>query len=248
MRARYMSLVLVSASALTLLAGKRLLSQPASPVPAAPDTPATSPAVEPVRNPESEAPPVFQEWIALGSGCRAGSDREGDITAERFTEREGGRVIHGIRFHLERLRLASAEQAPETALSFARECGIRVQVGPPSGRRIAGVSAATRVLSSKSERTKLTLIGTMNFGAVILRQGLVVYEAGAAHAHKESAFNLVPGAKPEEALPAMPCATGGLLGFTYSWIAERRSRSDEVAVEVAGDRTLELRAVLADCT
>ena len=191
---------------------------------------------------------LFFEWVAHGSGCHAMSSNPGDVAMEILPVQEEGGGVHVARFHLDHYKLASAGRPPEAPLKFARECALRLQVGPPSGKRIKSVKAKTGVVSSKSRDTKLTLAGVLKIGAQTIGEEIVVYEAGADHEHEENALSLAPGKKPEESFPALECMEKKLVGFDYTWIVERRGRSDEVLVELSGERVLDLIVELEDCS
>ena len=267
MRERLLLLLLLPVGALALFAANQARVSPTPPAPAAvdqgpgpparadlpapgaldagPASHAGSGAQEP--DPKGANESIFAEWVALGSGCRGQSDGTGNVTAERFIEQEGGKTVYGMRYHLDQYRLTSEGRGPDAPANFARECNIRLQIGPPPGKRIARVLGRTQVVSSKSEGTKLTLLGELIVGGAVVGREVVVLEAGATHGDEVRVFDLVSGAKPEETLPALECAEKTLFGFSYTWLAERQQTSDGVQVTLSGDRILELRAELADC-
>lgn len=225
-------------------------SAPAPTPPAAAEPSARPPEPEPGPEPDGntgEAAPVFREWLAFGSGCRARSTQPGDVTMERFTLDSGSKVVHRARFHLDRYELTTMDRTDEQPLDFARECAVRVQLVPPAGKRIAGVTARTRVVSTKSESTRLTILGELKLGAASIGRKLLVYEAGAEQVAREDVLRLAPGASPEEAMPEVACGAGKLVGFDYTWIAERPAAADEAFVKLSGKRVLDIDAELADC-
>lgn len=230
---------------------------PAAPSPVAAPPATAAPAAETAEPPVAPPPPagevdteqpVFRDWIAFGSGCRARSDEPGDVTMERATVESGGRVVHRARFHLDQYRLTSADPPPGDPLDFARECAIRIQLGPPPGMRIARVTARTGLVSSKSEGVKLTLLAELKIGVALLGRKLTVHEAGVAHDGWKQVLRLVPGTKPDERLPELACAEGKLVGFDSTWIAERTAPTDEVSVELSGTHVLDIDAELAGCS
>jgi hypothetical protein len=192
------------------------------------------------------ATPIFAEWIAHGSGCRARSNTRGDVTMERVAEVAGQKNIHTVRFHLDQLQLSSARMPPNTPLDFAKECAIRVQVMPPAGKRIKSLFAKTSVVSVKSVGTKLTLAGTLKIGALVLGQRIVIHQATAQQAGEEP-FELAPGSTPDQSFPSLNCSEPKLGGFDFTWIAERRATTDHVFVEVSDAKVLELAVELEDC-
>lgn len=194
-----------------------------------------------------ETQEVFRDWIALGSGCRGRFDMDGDVTLERMTV-PGARDIHRVQLRFARFRLSTAEREPDEPLNFARECAVRIQLGPPPGKRIQRVTARTGVASTKSKGAKLILLGNLELGAVTIGRKLLVYEPGTEHGAKEDSFDLASGSKPEEVLPPLSCGEGKIVGFDYTWIAERKAATDEVSVELSGDQVLELDAELSDCS
>ena len=188
---------------------------------------------------------VFQEWLAFGSGCRSRSTEPGDVTMRReLIERDGQRV-HAARFTLDRYRLTGEGRPDDAPPAFARECAIRVQVATPPGKRIRRAIATTGVVSSKSPQAKLVLSGTLKLGMATLGKKLVAYDAGSAHGDKEDTFLLTPD---EGALPQLGCGEHKLLGFDFTWIAERRDGTDQVSAQLSGGRELLLEVELEDCS
>jgi hypothetical protein len=229
----------------------------APPEPAPPMRGAEPPApTPPQRAPAAEGPPradsssVFGEWLALGSGCRARSSEPGNVTMERLAFRRGDLAVQRARFHIDGLRLTGADRPADRLLSFARECAIRVQIGPPPGQRLVDVTARTRVISSKSEGLKLTLSAALRLGAARIAHQLVEYEAAESHQNQEDRFKLSPTENPDDPFPSLSCAAPKLIGFDYTWIAEPTGSGSggDVSVELAGDaEVVDVDATLAAC-
>lgn len=190
--------------------------------------------------------PIFAEWIAHGSGCRAKSNMAGDVFMERVAQGIQNHDRYAVRFHLDQLQLTSAGRAPDEPRDFAKECAIRVQLMPPAGKRIKGLRAKTSVLSAKSAGTKLTVAGTLKIGAQTLEQRIVIQPSGNTQAGYEE-FDLAPGSGPEHAFPQLQCGEPKLGGFDFTWIAERKAMTDGVFVTVSDDKVLEMVVDLEDC-
>jgi hypothetical protein len=247
LRRTAIGVTLFAATATLLAAAVSSLFRAAPPPPAqgggAPDQ-----ELSPAPNAEAaEPPPVFRDWLALGSGCHARSGDAGDVTMERFTLVSGSSVVHRARFHLEQYRLQTADRAAGEPLDFARECAVRVQLGPPAGKRIARVAARMAVVSSKSEGVKLTVLEELHLGVAILGRSMIVHESGSAHEDRRDDFDFVSGARPGEVLPPLGCSEGKLVGFDSTWIAERKAPSDQVTVRLEGDQVVDIDVELSDC-
>jgi len=157
-------------------------------------------------------------------------------------------VVQRARFHLAGLRLTDADRPADRRLSFAKECSLRVQVGPPPGQRLVDVTARTRVISTKSEGLKLTLAAALRLGAARIALQLVGYDAAELHQDREESMMLSRSAHADEPFPSLGCAEPKLIGFDYTWIAEPTGSGGDVSVEVAGHaRVLDVDAALAAC-
>ncbi len=205
-----------------------------------------APPTTPPEAPKAAETPIFAEWIAHGSGCRAKSNMAGDVFMERIAQGAQSQDRYAVRFHLDQLQLSSAGRAPDAPRDFAKECAIRVQLMPPAGKRIKGLRATTSVLSIKSAGTKLTLAGTLKIGLQTLNQRIVVEPVGSIQAGYE-AFDLAPGSRAEQAFPQLQCGEPKLGGFDFTWIAERNVKTDDVFVMVSDDKVLEMVVDLEDC-
>jgi hypothetical protein len=193
------------------------------------------------------ATPVLNDWFALGSGCRAKSDVPGDVVAEPLAADPARPNVHRVRFHLDSYKLASPMVTEGVGLKFARECAVRVNINPPAGKKIVKVTARTQVAVDKSAPVKLTVASELKLGKQSLAKNLSVTPEGEAVQGRLDDVYLVPGGEGAESFPTLECGEPKIIGFDYTWIAERKAQADGVNVRVGGDRALEIEAELADC-
>jgi len=191
--------------------------------------------------------PVLNDWFALGSGCRAKSDIPGDVTKENLPADPMQPDLHRVRFHLDQLKLSSDTLGDKTPVKFARECAVRLNINPPAGKKIVSVRARTAVREDKAAPVKLTVVSELKIGKSTLGRKLAEFPAGSEVKGEARTIELAPGKEPGQDFPALECGEPKIIGFDYTWIAERSSASDRVDATLAGDRTLDIEAVLADC-
>lgn len=242
-----LSLIVLSAT-LLLRFGKRVTTAPpeAAPERASEEVASPAPAEAPAAEPSAPRE-VFADWVALGSGCRGRFDKAGDVTMERVAGSATSSDVYKVRFRFERFRLSSGDRAAGAPLDFARECAVRVQLGPPAGKRVKNIVGRTQVISNKGADVKLTLLSELLIGSASLGRSVLVYDMGAAHRAKDDVFELAPDKASDPTLPALKCAERKVLGFDYSWIVERKTAGAEVSVELSGAQMLELEVELTDC-
>lgn len=191
--------------------------------------------------------PVLNRWFALGSGCRAKDDLPGDVTMEMLPQDPMRPNAYRARFHLDRLHLAPSLLADTSTLKFARECSIRLNINPPAGKKVTKVTATTGVAVDKPEGPKLTVLSELKIGNATLGRQESTFATSESVQSKESAITLVPGAKLDEQFPVLACAEPKIIGFNYTWIAERTAPSESVDVQLSGAKTLDIEAELSSC-
>lgn len=192
--------------------------------------------------------PVLNDWFALGSGCRAKHDEPGDVTLESEGQDARNPNMYHARFKLPSYALDSAALKDPAPVKFARECALRLNVNPPPGMRVKSASAHTRVRASKSEGTKLTVLGELKIGAATLGRQMHDFDRGEAFTDREDVQELAPGAKADEAMPALKCGEAKILAYNYTWLADRAAVTDTAKVYVGSDRSLVLDVELEPCT
>lgn len=197
--------------------------------------------------PSPENLPVLNHWFALGSGCRAKDDLAGDVTMELLPQDPMRPDVYRARFHLDRFHLDPGVLSDKSLLKFARECSIRLNINPPAGKKVTKVTATTGVNVDKQEGTKLTVLSELKIGNATLGRQESKFETSESVQSKESVVTLVPGTKLDEQFPVLSCAEPKIIGFNYTWIAERSAATEDVAVQLSGAKTLDIEAELSSC-
>lgn len=215
--------------------------------PAPPESAKQGLAGNPFENSAAENLPVLNHWFALGSGCRAKDDLPGDVSMELLPQDPARPNTFRARFHLEKFRLDPAALADRSLLKFARECSIRLNINPPKGKRITRVAATTAIAVDKAQGTKLTALSELKIGNATLGHDEAIYAPTELIQSKQSEVNLVPGTRLDEPFPDLLCAEPKIIGFNYTWLAERSAASEDVSVQLAGGKTLDIEAELSTC-
>ena len=168
---------------------------------------------------------VLNDWFALGSGCRAKEDLpESDVQRELLPADLTRPNVHRVRFHLERFVFH-----PEGPLTqpLARECAIRINVNPPPGMRLSALTARTRVDSTPAEGIQLTLHEELKIGSVSLGDRTTITtrtKERTAGSPSSEAVELPSSSDAGSAVlgfPALACAEPKIIGFDFTWLAER---------------------------
>lgn len=190
---------------------------------------------------------VLNHWFALGSGCRAKDDVPGDVTMELLPPDPLRPNIHRARFHLDRLHLDSGALSDKSLLKFARECSVRLNINPPPGKKVVGVKATTGIAVEKPQGTKLTVLSELKIGNTTLGHDESAFPSDTIVQSKKSVVELAPGTRMEERFPALTCAEPKIIGFNYTWMAERNAATETVDVQLSDAKTLDIEAELASC-
>ncbi|MFO0679495.1 MAG: hypothetical protein U0169_23415 [Polyangiaceae bacterium] len=209
--------------------------------------PAAVVAANTVTGSDGRTVPVLNDWFALVSGCRAKNDIPGDVSLEAIPADPMRPDLHRVRFHLDKLEISSDKLGAATPVKFARECAVRLNINPPAGKKIVAVRAHTQLQEDKSSHVKLTVANELKIGKSTLGRTLVEFPAGSEAMNMARAIDLAPGKDPGQEFPALECGEPKIIGFDYTWIAERESATDRVRGSLSGARTLEIEADLADC-
>jgi hypothetical protein len=191
--------------------------------------------------------PVLNTWFALGSGCRARSDAAGDVAMERLPQDPNRPNVYRVRFHLDSYQAASDALGANPPVKFARECAVRVNINPPAGMKLVDVHAATDVVEDKGAGVKLTVRNELKLGNATLGAADFVYDQGRALFHHDDAIALKPGLNGAP-MPTLKCAEPKIIGYDYTFLAERPTAADEVHVQLSGAKTLDIEAELAPCS
>jgi hypothetical protein len=149
-----------------------------------------------------------------------------------------------VRFHLEDFHLSTDERARDAALTFARECGMRVVIAPPRGMRTAVVASEARVEARKSAGTKLTLRSDLRLGPAPIASRVVTYPADGARSGEED-FTLAPdSASP---MPSVACGESKIAALDLTWIVNRDAASQSAHVELVAPGTVEIEVRFERC-
>ena len=191
--------------------------------------------------------PVFNDWFALGSGCRARSDLPGDVQLKIQPDREGSPNLHVARFFLKNFKL-SDNNTNRDLRQFGRECAIRLNINPPPGKKIFALHARSKLTVKKSPGYALDLLSELKLGPVSLGRDNQKYLVTDVQHYRKHEVSLSAGSDMATSLPQLGCGEPKIIGFDYSWIvSERQPGQQIVTVELADDSSILIEAVLSDC-
>ena len=190
--------------------------------------------------------PLFNDWFALGSGCRAKSDLPGNVQMEALPADPTRPSTHRVKFTFKDFQL-KGDTAERAVMQFARECAVRLNINPPEGKRIVDIRAQTSVVASKETGATLDVLSELKLGNASLGIVRRQLDASARIRPEQDAIDLAAGSS-GEALPHLGCGEHKIIGFDYSWIAKREQKQiSRLSVELGGDKSLVIEATLGDC-
>jgi hypothetical protein len=200
----------------------------------------------------SLAAPIFGEWFAVGSGCKATHKVPGNVQF-KGDEYTAGKVITG-KFELLGYKLSSPPENPKTSLAFARECNLRVKIQPPKHKKIVSVSSKTTVVASKDAALKLSLQNTLYMDTHMVGAYQNEIKSGEKVGNREFEVILSKGVWQGLAIPEnasnidYACGQAMVFGSDFTAIAHRKSQNDEALVQLKGsERQLDFSIELEDC-
>lgn len=195
----------------------------------------------------SHSSPVFNSWFALGSGCRARSDLPGNVQMLEIKPLHGDSSIHRVKFLFKDFKLD--ERVFTLGMKrFGRECAIRLNINPPPGKKIVGLSANTTISVAKDRGYDLDVLSEFKLGAVSLGLNHRTFKQSESFVERAFDISLSAGKGQIKTLPHLGCGEPKIIGFDYSWIVSRRQGEGPTApVTLSRDKSLILEAVLRDC-
>ncbi len=191
--------------------------------------------------------PVLNDWFALGSGCRARSDLPGNVRMEGVPAIAGTPDTYQAKFIFKDFSLGSSV-ASMASKKFGRECAVRLNINPPTGKKIIGLRAVTSVIATKEPGPELDLLAELKLGSASLGQSQSKLGDASMVRQREERIELQAGGGSQAPLPQLGCGEPKIIGFDYSWIATRAADSrPAIRVELGKEKTLTIEAQLADC-
>jgi hypothetical protein len=200
--------------------------------------------------------PVFVDWFALGSGCRARPTEAGDVEIEHLPIFRTDPLRHSVRFHMPKYQLALEGAAGEPAdaadsgarTAGARQCAIRLAVTPARGFRIHDVRAHTRVVVRRGVDSELRVIEELKHGNDPIAASRSPYAAGMGPGDIDTEVHLgtdLPnGTRPSET----PCSEPKLVVYDFTWIGKLGASGEPIRVDLGGDKTLDVDVIMEPCT
>ncbi len=189
--------------------------------------------------------PVFGDWFALGSGCRARASESGDVVATVLPTLRTDPSRHAMRFDLPAFHLSVDSAAAEPV--GVSECAIRLAVTPPSGSRIHDVRARTRILARRGTDSDLQINEQLRLGSDSIGAANLTYRAGSGRRSVEQDVNLgtdlADGVRP----PQTECGAAKLVAYDFTWATRRGPSGEPVRVDLGGSKTLDVEVVFAPC-
>jgi hypothetical protein len=195
---------------------------------------------------------TVKDWTAAGSGCRANMKKSGDVEflGARSDSVSGSNILI-LKFRFNKYKLSSPPENPNTSITFARECALRVVAQPKGKIRIKSIAARTPVTYSKDADVSLKMQYMLRLDGEIVGQSLKEIDAGQEIRNAEDLVVLT-GKPSDDALQLakmnpQSCGSAHMLGFDYTFIAARKNRPDAALVQLANEKLLELAVELESC-
>lgn len=195
---------------------------------------------------------TVKDWTAAGSGCRAHMNKGGDVELVSLrSDTTSGANLVILKFKFNKYKLSSPPENPNTSITFARECALRVVANPSGKTRVKSIAARTPVTYSKDANVALKMQHMLRLDGEIVGQSLKEIEAGQPVRNAEEVI-ILTGKPSEEALQLAKmnpqgCGSAHMLGFDYTFIAARKNRPDVALVQLGEDKQLELAVELESC-
>lgn len=196
---------------------------------------------------------TVKDWTAAGSGCRANMKKGGDVEfIDARPDSASGSNVLILRFRFNNYKLSSPPENPNTSITFARECALRVVALPKGKMRVKSIAARTPVTYSKDADVGLKMQYMLRLDGEIVSQSLKEIDAGQEIRNAEDLIVLT-GKPSDDALQMakmnpQSCGSSHMLGFDYTFIAARKNRGDKALVRPANERLLEIAVELENCS
>lgn len=195
---------------------------------------------------------TVKDWTAAGSGCRANLKKSGDVEflGARSDSSTGSNILI-LKFRLNKYKLSSPPENPNTSITFARECALRVVAQPKGKMRVKSIAARTPISYSKDADVGLKMQYMLRLDGEIVGQSLKEIDPGQEIRNAEDLIVLT--GKPSDdtlqlaKMNPQACGSAHMLGFDYTFIAARKNRPDVALVQLSNDKLLELAVELESC-
>jgi hypothetical protein len=189
--------------------------------------------------------PVFGDWFALGSRCRARASQPGDVELEIVPAAASAPGVHTARFHMPAFHLSTvvSDERPGTS----SECSLRLAVNPGAGFRIRDVRARTRLVAQRPVDSEVRLTEELKLGSFLIGTQRASYSAGATDGDIATDVFLGTDAPGGARHPELACSENKLVAFDFTWLSRPGPSKQPIQVDLAGGKTVDIDVVLEPC-
>ena len=195
---------------------------------------------------------IITQWLAAGSGCKAGSSMPGDVTFRSSSQVTASGQTLKVALTLPNFRLRPLEKTPhggEPSLTrYARECAMRFSVKPPNGMRLTGVTAQTDAEVSKDGAAKLLVQAALKVGAVTIAQEQRLFESGETFRYRKESLSMIPGRSPEQDMPSTACEESKIVGADLTFLVNKETAEAHGDARLVGTQELRFDVSFEPCT
>jgi hypothetical protein len=194
--------------------------------------------------------PLFGEWIAYGSGCKASDKGKGDaeLILPQGKELTSAANQFKIILKLPDYKLDSANGNPRKSQNFARQCSLRVGFNPPAGKRIKMITAKTEVMMSKASPVDLLVSQEVKLGSKTIASNSFRSDPGTELKDRSETIVLSPTQDTRPHFESKKCGFGTLVGIDQTFMALRKNNTDAVYVALSGEKQIEMEIHLESCS
>ena len=188
---------------------------------------------------KKSADAVIGQWMAAGSGCQASADKPGDVQLVSVETDPTNPMVHTVTFSLPQYRLKPLAVAPErpkvSLINYARECAIRLNVNPPKGYALSGVTGSTEFEVSKDNNAKLLAQATLKVGATTITKDVKQFTKEESFKFRTMPIELIPGRTPEDETPQIECEAKKIVGIDFTFLTNKDSETALAEARIAGN-------------
>jgi hypothetical protein len=189
----------------------------------------------------------FDEWFALGSGCRAKHDIVGDVRKSEQAPDDRYPGYRHLRFTINELTLDGTNQV-KAGRDFGRECAVRLKAVPSKGFRITDIVAETEWEISKPQAIELVAAAELKLGQTTLDQQAPKFSKDSNFQNKQQQFTLKSTAATRGTLNELMCNEPKIVGFDYTWIARTDyEKPKNLQIQLSGEKVLDIFIKLEEC-
>jgi hypothetical protein len=189
--------------------------------------------------------PVFGDWFALGSRCRARPSQPGDVELEFVPAKALEPNLHVARFHMPAFQLGG--EALDGGMATSSECSLRLAVNPGAGFRIRDVRAHTSLAGQRPLDSEVRLTEELKLGSFPIQTVRSSYSAGASA--RDIPVDVLLGTDTPGGAkhPLLACGENKLVAFDFTWLSRLGASKEPTHVGLAGEKTVDIDIVLEPC-